>query len=223
MTPERMAALVTRWVRLYTRGLPAPIAERRIDEIDADLHDHIAHERAHGTGDRRIALGVLSRMLRGLAADASWRGRHVRAATDRPQMPEKAMTKNKTAYLSALGVAIAAPLMLLWLMGAVGVIGVEGDRADLMYFGVLAVGIAGAAIARLRPRGMARALLVTAATQALVGVIALILGKHRSPITSVYEIVGLNGLFVALFIGSAWLFRQAARGRPPAEDTGRRD
>ena len=27
MTPERMAGLVMRWVRLYTRGLPAPIAD----------------------------------------------------------------------------------------------------------------------------------------------------------------------------------------------------
>jgi len=76
MTPERMAELVARWVRLYTRNLPPSIAQRRIDEIDADLHDHIAHERAHGTGDRRIVLGIAARMLRGLAADVSWRGRH---------------------------------------------------------------------------------------------------------------------------------------------------
>ena len=75
MTPERMAELVARWVRFYTRDLPAPIARRRIDEIDADLHDHIAHDRAHGTGDRRIALSIASRMVRGMAADASWRGR----------------------------------------------------------------------------------------------------------------------------------------------------
>jgi hypothetical protein len=42
MTPERMAELVARWVRLYTRDLPTPIAQRRVDEIGADLHDHIA-------------------------------------------------------------------------------------------------------------------------------------------------------------------------------------
>jgi len=77
MTPERMARLVARWVRLYTRDLPAPIARRRIDEIDADLHDHIAHERADGTRDWRIAVSVAGRMVRGLAADASWRGRMI--------------------------------------------------------------------------------------------------------------------------------------------------
>ena len=75
MTPERMAELVGRWVRFYTRELPTPIARRRIDEIDADLHDHIAHDRAHGAGDRRIALSIAARMVRGMAADASWRGR----------------------------------------------------------------------------------------------------------------------------------------------------
>ena len=37
MTPERMAGLVARWVRFYTRNLPQPIAHRRIAEIDADL------------------------------------------------------------------------------------------------------------------------------------------------------------------------------------------
>jgi hypothetical protein len=75
MTPERMAKLVARWVRLYTRNLPTSIAQRRIDEIDADLHDHIAHERAADTGDDRIAASIASRMLRGLAADAAWRRR----------------------------------------------------------------------------------------------------------------------------------------------------
>ena len=64
--------LVGRWVRFYTRDLRAPVAERRIDEIDADLHDHIAHAREQGTSDRRIALGIAARMLRGLPADLSW-------------------------------------------------------------------------------------------------------------------------------------------------------
>src|SRR3954451_23622582 len=76
MTPEHATKLVARWARFYTRDLPAPIAERRIGEIDADLHDHIAHERARGISDRRIALGIVSRMVRGLPADASWHDRH---------------------------------------------------------------------------------------------------------------------------------------------------
>lgn len=258
MTPERIAALVGRWVRRYTRGLPAEVAERRVEEIDADLADHIAHERAAGTGDRRIALGILSRMLRGLPADTAWRGGHLAASGGRPAraavrvacavacillVPLVAMLvtdevawspadfalagallmatglalaralrrRGDIAYRSAAGLALAAVLLLVWLIGAVGVIGEDGDPADLMYAGVLAVGLAGAVLARLRPRGMARALIAMAVAQSVVTAIALIAGEHRTPTASVAEIVGLNGLFVALFLGSAALFGRAAR------------
>ncbi|GAB2756522.1 hypothetical protein [Amycolatopsis magusensis] len=204
MTPERAAALVGRWVRFYTRDLPTPIAERRIAELDADLHDHLAHERATGTGDSRIALGVLSRMLRGLPADYSWRSHLFQI-----HLPENVMKKQKTAYRSAVVVALFAALTLLWGLGAVGLIGVEGDRADLMYLGVLAVGVVGTLAARFRPAGMSRALLATAAATAVVAVIAFALGKHHSPATSVLELLGLNAFFTTLFAASAYLFHQA--------------
>lgn len=120
---------------------------------------------------------------------------------------------NSTAYRCAIGVALAAAFILVWLSLGVGIIGKDGDRANLMYFGVLAVGIIGAIIARLQPHGMARALFATALAQALVAVIALIWGLGL-PWSGPTEIVVLNGFFIALFAGSAWLFRRAARGRP---------
>jgi hypothetical protein len=111
MTPERMAELVAHWVRFYTRDLPSPIAERRVDEIDADLHDHIAHERANGASDRRIAFGIASRMVRGLAADAAWRGRHPKAGAH-PSTLEEAMKTSKTLYRSAVRVALGVAFIL---------------------------------------------------------------------------------------------------------------
>jgi hypothetical protein len=45
-----------------------------------------------------------------------------------------------------------------------------------MYFGVLAVGIIGAIVARLQPHGMVRTLIATAFAQALVAAMALIAG-----------------------------------------------
>jgi hypothetical protein len=111
MTPERMAGLVARWVRFYTRDLPGPVAERRIDEIGADLHDHVAHERAAGTGERRIALGIASRMVRGLADDASWRGRQAKASS-RPRTLEEAMKTSKGLYRSVVRVALGVALIL---------------------------------------------------------------------------------------------------------------
>jgi hypothetical protein len=119
------------------------------------------------------------------------------------------------AYRAGVGVALAAAFILVWMNLAVGVIGTEDDLANLMYVGVLTVGIIGAIIARFRPHEMARALFATALAQALVAVIALIFGLG-SPWSGPGEILALNGFFVALFLGSALLFRHAAREQTPA-------
>jgi hypothetical protein len=121
--------------------------------------------------------------------------------------------RTRNAYRSAAGLALAAALLLIWLSLGVGIIGKDGDPANLLYFGVLAVGVIGAICARLKPHGMARALLATALAQALVAAIALIaeLGLPYSPPA---EIVLLNAFFIAMFAGSAWLFRSAARQNP---------
>lgn len=116
-----------------------------------------------------------------------------------------------TRYRLALGLAIGTALFLLWAMGAVGILAVEGDPADRLYLGVLAVALVGSALARLRAAGMARTMIVTAAAVCLVGVAALGMGKHQAAYSSVLEILGLTGMFAALFTGSAWLFRSAAR------------
>jgi hypothetical protein len=132
MTPERMADLVARWVRFYTRDLPTPIARRRIDEIDADLHDHIAHERAHGTSDRRIALSIASRMVRGLAADASWRGQAI------ARTPKEERKMSKTAYRSVVRVALVTACVLLVPLVAMQITDeVDWGVADFVLAGVL--------------------------------------------------------------------------------------
>lgn len=118
-----------------------------------------------------------------------------------------------TAYRAAVGVALAAAFLLVWVNAAVGIIGSEGNDANLMYGGVLAVGVVGSIIARFRPRGMARALIATALAQASVAAVALVAGLG-SPGSGPLEIVALNGFFVALWLGSAMLFREAARRGP---------
>lgn len=117
-----------------------------------------------------------------------------------------------TAYRAALGVALAAAILLVWLSLGVGIIGRDGDPANRMYFGVLAIGLVGAIFARLRPLGMARALWGMAIAQALVAAIALA-ARLGLPWSGPAEILLLNGFFVAMFAGSAWLFQRSARGR----------
>lgn len=122
------------------------------------------------------------------------------------------MINPTNSYKLGLGAAGASAFILFWLAAGVGIIGADGDRANMMYLGVLAVGIIGALIARFRPLGMARTLVAMAAAHAVVGLIALV-AQLGEPYSGPLEILGLTGFFIVLFTGSAWLFRQAALGR----------
>jgi hypothetical protein len=126
-------------------------------------------------------------------------------------------TRDGGAYRAAVGVAVAAAFILVWMNLAVGVIGTEEDPANLMFAGVLAVAIVGAALARIRPRGMARASVATALAQMLVAVIALSAGMQHGGHSPAAEILGVNASFAALWLTSAWLFLRAAREKPPED------
>lgn len=119
------------------------------------------------------------------------------------------MTRN-TAYRAGVGVAIVGAFLLVWVNAAVGI---TDSDADILFFTVVpTVGIIGAVIARFQPDGMARAMFATALVQALVAVVALIAGIVPA-YNSAFEILGITGFFVVLFVGSAMLFREAARGK----------
>jgi len=122
------------------------------------------------------------------------------------------MATHNIKYWLAVGGASAGALLLVWLSLGVGIIGEDGDPANLMYFAVIAVGIFGSLIARFRPRGMGRVLVAMALAQAVVAAIALV-GGLGYPWSGPLELVLLNGFFVVLFLGSAWLFRAASQGR----------
>jgi phosphoglycerol transferase MdoB-like AlkP superfamily enzyme len=119
------------------------------------------------------------------------------------------MAANNT-YRFGVGLALAASFILIWVNGAVGIIGNEDNEANMLYLGVLAVGIVGAALARFRPRGMARALLATAIAQAAVAIVALVAGWGSSGPAWPADVLVLTAFFVALWLGSALLFRRAA-------------
>ena len=113
-------------------------------------------------------------------------------------------------YRVAVGIAIAAGLLLIWVNLAVGIIGAEDNPANLMYAGVLLVAAAGALIARFRPLGMAIALLVTGLAQLLVAVIVLV-GDVGAPEAQRLPLLMANGFFFTLFAASGLLFWHAAR------------
>ena len=112
------------------------------------------------------------------------------------------------AYRAAVAVAVAAALLLVWINGAVGLIGSEDNPANLMFGGVLVVAFAGAALARLRPRGMARAMVATALAQGLVPIAVVGAATGEAG-----EVAALTTFFAALWLISAALFRTAGKLR----------
>jgi peptidoglycan/LPS O-acetylase OafA/YrhL len=113
---------------------------------------------------------------------------------------------DNAAYRWGVGLAVGAAFFLFWVNGAVGIIGNDDNDANMMYYGVLAVGFIGSLIARFEPQGMARAMIAVAGAMGSVAVIALI-ARWGSPESGPGEILFLTGFFVTLFVGSALLFR----------------
>ena len=62
------------------------------------------------------------------------------------------------AFRAAFGLAALTGFLTIWVNLAVGMLGSEGDQANLMFAGVLAVAAVGSIVARFRPVGMAWAM-----------------------------------------------------------------
>lgn len=110
------------------------------------------------------------------------------------------MTRSWACRL-AVGFAFAAAFLIVVANGAVGMIGDEDNRYNLLFLGVIGLALFGSGIARFRPAGMALAMLVAGAAQA-----AIAAGGMAADLR--------GGVFSAVFAGlwlvSAALFHRAA-------------
>jgi MFS family permease len=113
------------------------------------------------------------------------------------------------AYRAGVGFALASAFFLIWVNLAVGIIGDEDNPANLMFFGVVLIGIIGSIAARFRPRGMAVAMSLAAAAQLLVDVTGFALGLADPPPPLPAQAM-LIAMFAAPMMISAALFRKAA-------------
>lgn len=119
------------------------------------------------------------------------------------------MTAHSLVHRLAIAIAVGAALFVTWVNLAVGIIG-DNNPANLLFIGVIVVGIIGALLSRFQPRGLARTAFAMAACQALIPAIALIVWPSDfSP--GVARVFLLNGCFALLFIGAGLLFLQVAR------------
>lgn len=107
------------------------------------------------------------------------------------------------AYVVGAGIAVAAAFLMTWANLAVGIIGNEDNPINLIFFGVLGIGLLAVLWSRLEARRMAWAMTITAIAQAAACVAALVLdGAYVFVFTAV---------FMAMWLIAAQLFRKAAR------------
>jgi peptidoglycan/LPS O-acetylase OafA/YrhL len=70
------ATLVRRWVRLYTRGLPAHLRDARRAEIECDLWSQTEEAELVGRAPNSVGIEMLARLVLGIPADIGWRQSH---------------------------------------------------------------------------------------------------------------------------------------------------
>jgi hypothetical protein len=113
-------------------------------------------------------------------------------------------------YRGGVALALATAFLLVWINGAVGMIGNEGNPANLVFIAIIAMAIAGSIVAEGKARLMARAMTVAGVAQALVGVIVFAEGAGGSEPPGPAALFVLIEIFAAMWFASAWLFRKAA-------------
>ena len=114
-------------------------------------------------------------------------------------------------YRGGVAAALATAFLLVWINGAVGIIGNEANPANLMFLGIIGIAVVGAVVARFEAAGMARAMAVTALAELLVGVIVFFDRPGATEPPGLPGVPVLIGLFALAWLLSAWLFRKAAQ------------
>ena len=109
------------------------------------------------------------------------------------------------SYRAAIGIALAAGFLTIWVNLAVGIIGDEDNPANLMFFALVGFAIVASLIARFRASAMLWAMAATAVGQLGIAGYALSQGMFLPPLVTI--------MFTVMWTASALLFRQVARDR----------
>jgi hypothetical protein len=185
VTPERVTAIVRSWVRTYTRHLPPHAAGRRIDELDSDLHEHVAQERAAGRSDAAIARQIASRALRGLPDDVLWRRHELLQQTPSTQ-EHRPMSRRAAATI------VIATIAVLLVPAIAMATGSGADWGVLAFvLAALLVGATGVVVERLvrRPPELPGGAVLAAAS-----LLAMVLGE----VDDAPGLVGLGLLLLSI-------------------------
>lgn len=199
MNTDRSAALVRRWVSLYTRGLPEEVRQNRRDEIDDDLWCQAQEAMTSGRPDRSLADEIVARFVLGIPADMSWR-------VEQGLFGKKPVMRRRRLTMHAPGRGLLAIIGGAgWAISLVprAIVGrdfpTEGVLLSLLMFGVVGTWALAAATAGLALAAQDR---VRAGVAVFAAICALI---------SVLSMGGAYGAIVALPLGSAALLWELGR------------
>jgi hypothetical protein len=128
-----------------------------------------------------------------------------------------AASRGNIAYRIATCLAIGTAFLLVWANLAVGLLGSGPNFANLMYGGMVVVGIASACLFNFQAAGMARTMFTMALLQVLVPVIALAIFQFERMPGENFEqlgvVAGVTGFFTALWLAAALLFQRTGSVR----------
>lgn len=113
-------------------------------------------------------------------------------------------------YKSAIVLSIFGVFLLIWMSLGIGIIGEDGNPKNIVYAGVVLIGIIGTILSRKKPMGMALTLFTMALAQSVIAIIAILL-KAGMPWSPPAELLGLNGIFIVLFTTAGLLFRRSQK------------
>lgn len=118
MNSPRAAALIRRWVDLYTRGMPPLVRSARRDEVNDDLWCHSEEAAESGSSANALGSEMLLRLLFGMPADISWRFAHGMNA-EKPRLDSgPSMSTRVLGTLAVLaGTSLTAGVILMLIYG----------------------------------------------------------------------------------------------------------
>lgn len=119
-------------------------------------------------------------------------------------------SSKSTLYKGALALTVGSLFLLVWINGAVQIIG-DGEGPNGLYLGVVIIGLVGAIFAQLRSQGMSYVLFAMAIAQLSIPLIAYFFWPPSAFAwtPSVPGVLLLNSFWVGTFAAASYLFRQS--------------
>ncbi len=124
------------------------------------------------------------------------------------------------SYRIGAGLAVLASVLLIWINGAVGIIGSEDHPANLLYLGVVLAAFVGGVVSRFLADGLSLSMIIAAVIQVVIGVVAVLRGWGEGSENWPQPVIVLSLVFGLIWLASAALFRRAGRIQSAATPIG---